>query len=76
MKPKERCKEGKKYMLVGHIGMFGPELLWADNIKDSRACDLADVSEGKALLLKTRVGPEVILAQSLWRGLLRMATRC
>lgn len=53
MKPKERCKEGKKYMLVGHIGMFGPELLWADNIKDFRVCDLTDVSEGKALLLKT-----------------------
>ena len=45
MKPKERCKEGKKYMLVGHIGMFGPELLWADNIKDFRTCDLTDVSE-------------------------------
>ena len=53
MKPTERCKEGKKYMLVGHIGMFGPELLWADNIKDFRTCDLTDVSEGKALLLKS-----------------------
>jgi hypothetical protein len=53
MKPKEHCKEGKKYMLVGHIGIFGSALLWADNIKDFRVCDLTDVSEGKALLLKT-----------------------
>ncbi len=53
MKPKERCKEGKKYMLVGHIGPFGPRLLWADNIKDFHVCDLTDVSESKALLLKT-----------------------
>lgn len=51
MKPKEHCKDGKKYMLVGHIGMFGPELRWADAIKDFRSCDLTDVSDGKALLL-------------------------
>ena len=53
MKPKQYCKEGKKYMLVGHISAFGPELLWADNIKDFRVWDLTDVSEGRALLLKT-----------------------
>jgi len=53
MKPKKHCKEGKKYMLVGRTGPFGPELFWSDNIKDFRVCDLTDVSEGKALLLKT-----------------------
>jgi hypothetical protein len=51
MKPKQHCKDGKKYMLVGRIGMFGPELFWADAIKDFRSCDLTDVSDGKALLL-------------------------
>jgi len=38
-------------MLVGRIGMFGPEILLADAIKDFRSCDLTDVSDGKALLL-------------------------
>ena len=51
MKPKKRCKDGKKYILVGRIGMFGPEILSADAIKDFRSCDLTDVSDGKALLL-------------------------
>lgn len=51
MKPKKHCKDGKKYMLVGRIGIFGPELLWADAIKDFRACDLTDISDGNALLL-------------------------
>ena len=52
MKPKERCKDGKKYMLVGAIDYFGPILTWADKIKDFRVCDLEDVSKSKALLLK------------------------
>lgn len=51
MKPKKHLKDGKKYMLVGRIGMFGPELFWADAIKDFRSCDLTDVSDEKALLL-------------------------
>ena len=51
MKSKERCKDGKKYMLVGRVGVFGPELRWADAVKDFRACDLTDVSDGNALLL-------------------------
>lgn len=51
MKPKKHCKDGKKYMLVSRVGIFGPELLWADAIKDFRACDLTDISDGNALLL-------------------------
>lgn len=38
-------------MLVGHFGMFGPEILSANAIKDFRSYDLTDVSDGKALLL-------------------------
>ena len=53
MKPKERCKEGKKYVFIGKPSRFGAILLWADNIKDFRVCDLEDVSKGDALLMKS-----------------------
>ena len=56
MKPKQRQKDGRKYMLVGHVGIFGPELLWGDTINDFRACDLIDVSNGNALLLVSKDG--------------------
>jgi hypothetical protein len=50
---KERCKDGKKYMFVGRAGgIFGTAVIWADKIKDLRVCDLEDVANGEAMLLK------------------------
>jgi len=55
---KERCKDGKKYLLVGNayslgrIGVF-QDVIWGDNIKDFRDIDLKDVTAGAAMLLKS-----------------------
>lgn len=49
---KERCKDGKKFLFVGRCSYFGTPVIWADNIKDLRVCDLEDVTKGSALLLK------------------------
>ncbi len=53
---KERCKDGKKYMLITAINYFGPRLVWADKIKDFRVCDIEDVSKCNALLMKSDGG--------------------
>ena len=55
---KERCKDGKKYLLItrafscGRIGVF-QDVIWGDNIKDFRDIDLKDVTAGAAMLLKS-----------------------
>ena len=49
---KERCKDGKKFLLVWPRGFWGTNVVWADKIKDFRVCDLETVAEGEALLLK------------------------
>jgi hypothetical protein len=56
---KERCKDGKKYMLIGRIGMFGPSVYWGDNIKDFRVCDLEDIKDSKAALFAANDGKVV-----------------
>lgn len=53
---KEHCKHGKKYMLIGRIGMFGPPVYWADNIKDFRVCDLEDIKDSKSALFVANDG--------------------
>ncbi len=49
---KERCKDGKKYLLVNGLNHAGHSLTYADKIKDFRVCDLNAVSNNSKLLLK------------------------
>jgi len=54
MKAKPHSKTGAKYLFIGPPSKyFGTEVLWAEHLKDFRVCDLQDVSEGCALLLKS-----------------------
>jgi|LauGreDrversion4_2_1035121.scaffolds.fasta_scaffold502493_2 hypothetical protein len=49
---KERCKDGKKYLLVNGLNHTGHSLTYADKIKDFRVRDLNAVSNNSKLLLK------------------------
>lgn len=49
---KERCKDGKKYLLVNGLNHTGHSLTYADKLKDFRVCDLNAVSNNSKLLLK------------------------
>lgn len=45
-------KNGKKYVLIGEIGMFGPETYFADSIKKFPLFELEGVSRGDAVMFK------------------------
>lgn len=50
MSRKANFKDGKKYLLMGRIGMFGPDVYWADKIKDFRVYDLDGIKDGECAL--------------------------
>lgn len=49
-------KNGKKYMMVGEIGMFGPEIYFADTLKKFPKRELESIVRGDAALFKADGG--------------------